>query len=199
MPEQSDNTNPYIVQPCCTDTALDPDGVLQTDKGPRWKMPSFLQRSAKIAPRPENKWISPTPSPLGSGVKLNSALKKRNIQLHPPTNRRLDLKLMAEPSWGTFQDLQNKYWTSHDCSQAMEIYKRYGQSIYLCYIFRDNTIYECLYGLNPLDKVKYITSGNARDINKVNDPNQRILEVPFDSENVIWCTHARRATERTII
>jgi len=97
-----------------------------------------------------------------------------------------------EPFWITFRYLQNKYWTSHDSTEALEIYQRRFRSVYLCYYRHKKSIYECLYVGDPHIQVKHILRGDARDILTNDGPIQNELEVPFDSENVIWCTSGER-------
>ena len=181
MPEQSDNTNPYFVQSFCTDTALYPDGVLQTDK---WmQLPAFLRRSTKIAPMQ---------SPLEIEMKLSHHLVKRKKSLSPKTNRRMIVEDGYDPSYITFRNLQNKYRTCRDSSEACVIDTRGIQSIYLCYYKKDNSIYECLYVGNPHIRNKRILAGDARDILTNDEPIQSQLELPFDSPHVIWCTGFER-------
>jgi len=180
MPQQSDNTNPYIVKPFCTDTALSPDGVLQTDMM-RW--PSFLRRSTATAK---------TQSPLEIENKLNRHMKKRKKMLSPPTTELMVVHDVCYPSWITFRNLQNKYWTSRDSLNACIIHKRRGKDILLCYYVTDQGLYECLCVRDPLahyTRPKIILAGDARNILRNDKPIQHELVVPFDSKRVIWCTH----------
>jgi len=175
MPEQSDNTNPYFVQPFCTDTALDPDGVLQTDK---W-LPAFLRKKTQIAPEPQ--------------LTLDPHLIPRKNPLPPKTNK-LIVSQNKIPSWTMLRYLQNNYWTSYDNMDARIIGKRGSHNLYLFYYRTDKCLYECLYVRNMphSNPVRRILVGDARDILTNDGPIQFELKVPMDSPHVIWCTSGER-------
>jgi len=153
---------------------------LQTDM---MHLPSFLRRSTAIATYP---------SPLSIEKKLNHHMKKRKKMLSPPTTELMLSFEGYDPSWITFRNLQNKYWTSRDSSNACIIHKRRGKNIYLCCYRTDKCLYECLYGRDPFDQntgPKRILAGDSRNILTNDAPIQHELFVPFDSQHVIWCTH----------
>ena len=181
-----ESLNPYVVQSCLADRALDPDASWQTD-GRGW-LPSFSWRSRRVAPVAQSTQVDP------HNKNFNAMIRRRK-----PLNKPLtDDELLGEYTnvAHEFRNIQNNYYMDRNFKYAIPCREK----------LLDRPVYECFYKLGP-QLIRCFCLGHPADhqgefvkikknkfavdiISNKEIPHD--FKVPKNSPDVIWCIQSTR-------
>jgi len=175
--------NPYVVQRCRADRALDPDASWQTDG---WgKMPQWLRwnrRSNSIAPEP----ISAKPSARSDSVMIRKPSVMRFVQFATQQEKN---KYYERTSEARFNFIKETYWTTSDCDQRVACKGlKHGHIVYMCYWKLGALLLQCYINDDAFKKeTDTVLTINPRDYITLKTVKGH-FDVPKNGENVIWFT-----------
>ena len=178
----SESLNPYVVQRCRADRALDPDASWQTDGGPWLQWPKYFRRTRQIAPEPSE----------SQSKKFKATMIRRTDRLNFVSAEYEVLVEHAHTADARFNYIKNHYWTSPSFDTAVACQGNWdGALVYTCYYQRGLKLFLCYCVGHPSEhkgKFVWIKKGLAQDI-ITQKLFQDILQVPKDNFNVCWFTN----------
>ena len=182
MPATAASLNPYVVQRCRADRALDPDASWQTDGGPWFQWPKYFRRTRQIAPEPS----------VSQSKKFKATMIRRTDRLNFVSAEYEVLVEHAHTADARFNYIKNHYWTSPSFDTAVACQGNWnGALVYTCYYQRGLKLFLCYCVGHPSEhkgKFVWIKKGLAQDI-ITGKFFQDILQVPKDNFNVCWFTN----------
>ena len=181
MPATAASLNPYVVQRCRADRALDPDASWQTDSWRMPRIPWFNRRSNLVAPEP----IVPKPPDSPRAVMHQKPPHLRNV----PNNSWEKLDYYQETAAAQFNFLKDQYWTSPNCDQRIACTGlKDGHTIYMCYWKNGPKLLACYIFDTAFDR-RGKTVMTRNPVNHITGKKVTgDFNVPRNSEDVIWFT-----------
>jgi len=174
--------NPYVVQRCRADRAVDPDASWQTDGGPWLQWPKYFRRKGQIAPEPS----------VPQSNKFKATMIERTNRLNYVSTGYEILAEHAHTADARFNYMKNHYWTKTSFDTAVACEGNWnGAFVYTCYYKKGLSLFLCYCVGHPSEhtgKFVWIKKGLAKDIITGKYFQDR-LPVPKDSTDVCWFTN----------
>jgi len=184
MPATAASLNPYVVQRCRADRALDPDASWQTDG----LFPYFWRRSGQVVP------VAPSTQDDPDNKNFNAM-----IQRPKPLNKPLtDDELLGEYTnvAQEFRNLQNNYYMDEDFKYAIPCSKQLlDRPVYECFYKRGPELIWCFCLGHPAEhQGAYVSiKKNKCALDMISGEEIPYnFKVPKNSPDVIWCVQSTR-------